>query len=528
MAESRTAYDVIPYTSHTFPQSHPERLIAVAKLFGMEAPPVEHCRVLELGCSMGGNLIAMAQNYPGAQFVGVDASSRQIAEGWKTIELLGLKNIRLRHLDMLDVGQDLGEFDYIVSHGVFSWVPLHVQNKMLELCQRHLVRNGVAYFSYNTYPGWHIRGIVRDMMLYRSMQFTDPATRLSQAKALVEFVAQSARDENDPYRQLLQTEFAALSRSDDYYLHHEHLEENNHPVYFHDFARKLAVNGLQYLGESDISTMVSTNFAPPVAKTLHELGAHDIVQMEQYMDFVRCRYFRETLVCHSAVRLQRQLRPAVVKGLLLASQAAPESAAPVTANADIETFRTPDGRGINCRSWVIKAGLRVLLRQWPMPVSFADLFAQCKDQAPPGEGAGDQTTQEELLAADILACIAAGIVEWRVTPPPYGAAGDQCPATIPSARLQAAHGSVVTNLRGELVELDVFHRRLLQHLDGSRNLEQLTTTLIAYVNEGGHELRCDGDNTPITDPMEMRSVLGTALEKALHNLARHALLVRQA
>src|SRR5262245_57180064 len=98
MTATRTTYDDVPYTSHAFPQSHPERLAAVAKLFGLDAPPVENCRVLELGCSMGGNLIAMAQNHPGSQFIGIDSSSRQIAEGWKSVNLLGLKNIRLQHL----------------------------------------------------------------------------------------------------------------------------------------------------------------------------------------------------------------------------------------------------------------------------------------------------------------------------------------------------------------------------------------------------------------------------------------------
>lgn len=526
-----SAYDAIPYTSHSFPRSHPERLLAVARLFGLEAPPVDHCRVLELGCSMGGNLIAMAQNHPGAQFVGIDSSARQIADGWKRVDTLGLTNIRLRHLDIRDVEDDFGEFDYIVSHGVFSWVPPGVQDTMLELCHRHLARQGVAYISYNTYPGWHIRGIVRDMMLYRGGQFTDPATRLAQAKALVAFVAGSARSDNDPYRQLLKNEVAGFEHSDDYYLHHEHLEEDNHPVYFHDFARKLAVNGLQYLGESDVSSMVSSNFAPDVARTLHELGAHDIVQMEQYMDFVRCRYFRETLVCHSALRLQRQLHPEVVRGLQLATQAAPESPPAAVSDPAVAVFRIPGGPGIQCRSRLIKAGLRELLRRWPMPVSFADLYAYCREQVPPEQGAEagaeDGRSQEAFLASELLGCIAAGVVEWYVTPPPYGAADDPYPATIPSARLEAAAGGVVVNLRGEPVELDAIHRQVLQRLDGQHDRERLANALIRYVIEGGHELRRDGESTAIGDPAEMRETLAVALEKVLQNLARNALLARR-
>ncbi len=383
MAQTQTAYDAIPYSSHAFPQSHPDRLAAVAKLFGLDAPLVDNSRVLELGCAMGGNLIAMAQKYSGARFMGIDASSRQIADGWKVVDALGLKNIELKQLDILDVNDSLGEFDYIISHGVYSWVPPAVQNKMLDLCRRHLAANGVAYISYNTYPGWHVRGIIRDMMLYRGQQFSDPATRLAQAKALVEFVAKSSPGTDDPYRKLLQSELDVLVRSDDYYLHHDHLEENNHPVYFHEFARRLGVNGLQYLGEADFSTMVSTNFAPDIAKTLHDLGAHDILQMEQYMDFVRCRYFRQTLICRSAAHLNRQLHPGLVKNLLLASQAVPEAPAESAEVSEVETFRTPGGRGINCRSPITKQALRTLREKWPASVPFQELFTLCKRQALP-------------------------------------------------------------------------------------------------------------------------------------------------
>lgn len=381
MARAHTPYDAIPYRSHPFRQSRPERLAAVAKLFGLDAPPVESCRVLELGCSSGGNLIPIAEEHPRARFLGIDASSRQVAEGWRTIGALGLRNIELKHQDILELPDDLGEFDYIVSHGVFSWVPPPVQDRMLDICRRHLAPNGVAYISYNTYPGWHIRGIVRDMMLYRGMQFAEPAARLAQAKSLVEFVAQATRGEDSPYKRLLQNELKHIGQMEDYYLHHDHLEENNHPLYFHEFARKLAVNGLQYLGEAEFSTMVSANFPPEVAKTLNELGAHDIIQMEQYMDFVRCRYFRQTLACHSGVWLNRTLTPEVVKGLYLSSAAVPASAEPKLAPNETETFRTPSGQQVSCRAPLTKIALRELYRRCPMPLAFAELLEESRAQA---------------------------------------------------------------------------------------------------------------------------------------------------
>jgi len=525
MAPQPTSYDTIPYRSNPFRQSHPPRLAAIAKLFGLDAPPVDNCRVLELGCSMGGNLMAMAQDHPASHFIGIDASSRQIADGWKRIDVLGLKNVQLKHMDILDIGDDLGRFDYIVSHGVYSWVPAPVQNKMLEVCQRHLATNGVAYISYNTYPGWHVRGLVRDIMLYRGTQFSDPAARLKQAKSLVEFVAQATRGGDTPYTRLLQGELKAMGQMEDYYLHHDHLEENNHPVYFNEFARRLTVNGLQYLGEADFSTMISTNFAPEVAKTLNELGAHDIVQMEQYMDFVRCRYFRQTLMCHSGIRLNRTLSPAVVKGFYFASNATPTAPLRID-DGQIATFQTPSGNGVNCKSPMTKIALRTLQRQWPEFLAFTDLLGRAKSEAAKEGHPADEASVESFLAGEMLACMAVGVVEWRLTPPPFTTDVGVSPAATPLARLQASQGYGVTNLRGETITLDEIHRQTLRQLDGRRDIARLTDVLLASVKEGALVLHREGDKTPVTEEKEMRKLLGPALDKVLQNLARKALLLR--
>lgn len=127
----------------------------------------------------------------------------------------------------------------------------------------------------------------------------------------------------------------------------------------------------------------------------------------------------------------------------------------------------------------------------------------------------------------MLACMGAGVIEWRLTPDPFTTEISPLPATTPSARLQASQGNRVTNLRGETVTLDDIHRSVLRHLEGKQNLAQLADALMKFLIEGGHQLRREGDNTPVTDPTEMRSLLGTALEKVLQNLAAKALLLRE-
>src|ERR1051325_5599002 len=97
--ENQTSYDVIPYQSDPFPQTHPNVLATLAALFGMETTPIEKCRVLEIACAGGGNLIPMATELPGSEFVGIDLSARQIKAAKDTASEVGLKNIRFEKKD---------------------------------------------------------------------------------------------------------------------------------------------------------------------------------------------------------------------------------------------------------------------------------------------------------------------------------------------------------------------------------------------------------------------------------------------
>ena len=184
---SSNTYDEVPYPGGAFRASHPSHLGMVAKLFSLHPKPPSDCRVLELGCSMGSNLIPMAEGLPGSEFVGIDYGERQIEAGTKIIQDLGMENIQLQLKSILDVQEDLGKFDYILCHGVYSWVPKDVQQKILKIGKTHLSENGIMYVSYNTYPGWHFRGVVREMMRYHVEDFPSPREKVGQARGLLDF-----------------------------------------------------------------------------------------------------------------------------------------------------------------------------------------------------------------------------------------------------------------------------------------------------------------------------------------------------
>src|SRR5882672_1955071 len=110
-------YDAVAYPGFAQAQTHPDRLSTIAALFGLAAAPSERCRVLEVGCGDGRNLIAMASALPASTFAGFDLAAQPIAAGSDVVARLGLKNVSLTRRDLMTVGAEIGTFDYVIAHG---------------------------------------------------------------------------------------------------------------------------------------------------------------------------------------------------------------------------------------------------------------------------------------------------------------------------------------------------------------------------------------------------------------------------
>ena len=501
-ADLQLSYDEFPYQSFPFPQSHPDRLATIGWLLGMNPAPVDRCRVLEVGCASGGNLIPMAASLPHCEFVGVDFSPVQINRGIADIEALGLPNIRLLPMDIMNFSEEFGVFDYIIAHGVLSWVPTAVQERLFAICARQLSPAGIAYISYNTLPGWRMRSVVRDAMTYHTRGIADAAMRVAQARAVLNFLAESVVDDASSYGKTLRTEAEYLRKQPDYYILHDHLEAVNEPLYFYQFMERAARHGLGYLGEADFATMLGGEFTPQVAQTLARV-APDVLKREQFMDFLRARTFRETLLVREDVVLTRQLSPLRVMSLRIASKAQPLRESPDPHSNAVEEFRTTEGKGMSTPSRITKAAMRVLARHWPIALPFDDLVSLAHALS----GASGQAAANEraLLASELLQCYAAGVLELHNTPSPFVIDVGERPQASAVARLHAQRGPQATSLRHDHGSFNDDTRRLFLLLDGTRTRKEIAATLWPGVPEAE----------------SMRE-----LDAALAHLARLALIVR--
>jgi hypothetical protein len=505
-SEAATTYDALPYESYAFALTHPDRLATVARLHGLAAPPMESCRVLELGCAGGGNLLPMAVSLPQSQFVGIDLSRRQIADGQKLVKDLGLTNVELHSLSILDIDNQFGTFDYIICHGVYSWVPPPVQDKILEIAASNLSAAGVAYVSYNTYPGWQIRHMIRDILLYHARRFDDPRAQVREARWLVEFLARTIPDQADRvYPKIVKAAAQVFRSQSDTYLLHEYLEEVNEPLYFHEFVARVQAKGLQYLADARLASVASAPLPAEAAEALQRL-AGDFVQREQYRDFLESQAFRRSLLCGPGHELSPAPRPEFVANLYAASSTQPLSARPELASNARESFRTAEGFAFSVTDPLLKAALCQLGDAWPLAVPVAAL---------PG---ADGRLQTDLLTG-YLACL----INFHAGPSRFVRDIHARPVASPLARLQARAGPRVTNLRHEVVELAEIDRCVIGLLDGSRDRTALTDSLVDLVSKAVVTPAQLG--LPSADMPAMRTVAVQALEPSLLRICRLGLLM---
>ncbi|WP_169754043.1 class I SAM-dependent methyltransferase [Campylobacter curvus] len=314
MSDVKEYYDEVPYFSAAFSDCSPVRIHAIARFLGLNPPTPAEARVLEFGCSYGGNILPFAVHNEYADVVGIDISSTQVSVGNKIAKDMGIGNFSLMELDILKIDENeakkLGKFDYIIAHGVYSWVDNSVKEALLRSVKLLLSANGVAYISYNIYPGWKSLDVLRDFMLFASDSQASGAKKLEISKRELDFLqdylkfnAQSATDK--VYRdstQLLATQLNFLQnimkKGNDYYVLHDFLEICNDPTYFYKFAKKLEQNGLYYLLDCSLDDIFRSVLG------IYRFDAHiarnypSRIQKEQMNDFLLNRSFRKSLVIH--------------------------------------------------------------------------------------------------------------------------------------------------------------------------------------------------------------------------------------
>jgi len=461
-------YDAVLYPARAFIQTHPDRLATLAALFGIAAPPPDACRVLELGCGAGGNLLPMAVSLPGSTFVGIDTSRRAIERARAVTVQLGLTNIAFEEISIEDYDVPGGGVDYVIAHGVFSWVPDPVRERLLGLCASALSEHGVAYVSYNALPGGHPRRALREMLAYHLDAIEQPEQRMTAARGLLKLLG-AAGEADAELAKTLGAEARKLSEHVDGLFFHDTLARENLPLYFHEFVARANAHGLRYLTEAEFSETQLGALPQQLQGALLKIA--DPVRREQYLDFLKERMFRQTLLVHDAIEFDRTPHPRRLAALAVS--------APlrwgVGQDASRVTFTGPGGAHLTTDHPLVISVLQKIGNAWPAAPWIADLSG-CAEELP-------------AICDALLRCFAANLVRLHVHPPAVSTVVAEKPRVSALTRLEAARGDMLTTARHTGIRLDdELGQRLVCLLDGTRDRAALVEELRAGAAMGPVEL----------------------------------------
>ncbi|HEY1036237.1 MAG TPA: class I SAM-dependent methyltransferase [Pseudoxanthomonas sp.] len=519
--DTKTRYDDLPYSSYAYQYSAPEQLAVVASLFGLPAGKVTTARILELGCGSGGNLIPIALRHPRAEVVGVDISGVQIAEGRASIERLGLGNASLIEADLLDLDAgSLGEFDYIIAHGLYSWVPTQVQDALLGLIGRCLAPEGVAYVSYNTYPGWKTKEIVRDAMLMHGGSRPTVDEQVGYGRSMLNFLKQTALQGGLTAAAVDECMPAIMNGPNDY-VAHEYLAPHNQPCYFHEFVERIRGQGLAYLGEAQPSTMLPSNYSQELSEQLYGALGGDQVRVEQYLDFAVSRVFRQTLIVRGdrARELCWELDRKVLQGMHFAANLFAADGA-IRLDGQLQDFIAPPNRAsIGASLSGIKQAIDLLSRAWPGTVTREDMIRH----AALTQGTADAVSPEVLGEAIDELCerlTLRGLAQVRLEPVEVAASSDH-PFVDPVVMRQVAallpDRKHVANAWHDSVEITQIDRLLVPLMDGTVDRAGLVAAAAAAIRDG---------RLPSSSSEDVDSQAATRVTEMLQRLAGSAMLLR--
>lgn len=460
-----TAYDEIPYDCQPIPCTAPEQLAVSSRLHGGPRPPVRDARVLEIGCGDGANLLPLAYHRPGCRFVGIDASRAHIDDARRSAQRLGLANIDLHVGDAARIGNDPGTFDYIMAHGVMSWVPDAVRDGILRMCREKLAPQGLLYLSYNTNPGWLARGLVRDVMLAPAGGGKPLREVLGDALARADALRLPLQGIDHPYAQLLSHELARPHRVNESYLIHDYLAEHNRPYWFREFASLAAGFGFHYL--------VEAAFTQPDYRVPKELSgcaaslSDDPIEIESLIDVLWYRQHRASLFCRKGEEDPGRGRSLKPGSLIVASglRAVPGSR-PIEADVAVEftSCLEPDVH-LELGDVATRTALMALAPHWPRGLPWSRLLTEVAEM--PG---GDRSPD---LWDSLRELHALGQVDLRLIDLPAHREPGERPEALPLARWEAERRAMVTTSTHHRLGLSEDEREVVRRLDGHHRATDL-------------------------------------------------------
>ena len=515
--KTRATYDETPYHSYTYPLTHPEQQALVARLLGYTSVDFKKARVLELGCASGGNILPLAIDFPEAQFYGIDLSPVQIDEANRHKSALNLSNIKFEARDIMDIDPKFGEFDYIICHGVFSWVPDFVRDKILKICQENLNAHGMACISFNVLPGWSSQRTLREMMILHTRNIEDPAKKIEQAKILVNFL-NAYMPKGTALQQALQEVSQKFQKiNTDSYVLHEYLEPNNKQFYFTNFSEMLDKYELQYVGDSDLSAMHTGNLGPEIDQALRKIV--DNIMREQYIDYISNRHFRQAIITSKANK-SKNTSFDIIDALYFTTDMQPQSEKPDERGV-MKFQKGNTGMFINVSDEISQTLLKKMSQPRYNAYSCKEMVKLVVDEL----GNDKREQIEKVIRSNAILYSLRNFLQLHLRPSRHVNKISLKPQAFALSRYQAKFSNppYIITANYSFSQLNQLELLLLRHLDGNNNHNQLAELLMDTLR--AEKVTLQENNMPVIDPIQQKVMTKRILPGLLESLCNHGILI---
>jgi SAM-dependent methyltransferase/methyltransferase-like protein len=510
------------FESLASPERHIDRVYTVARLRGVAVAHPANCRVLEIGCGRGTNVIPQAIRYPNSEFIGIDIDTDAIHSASIIIDKLDIKNCRCLNIGVEDfVNKSFEKFDYVICHGLFAWADSLVRKAILDICSKGLNSTGVALVSYNTLPGWYMRGILAHYVQVDD----DPSLSVDQRleRVHLHFDNLAAKDnapelEDEP-QDALTKEIKACRLQSDGFLWHEILNRNSRGFYVRQIADLFLEHGLIFIGDSLPSRMRCWRYDELALESdLPDFTnqSASFIEKEQQLDHSFPIPFRSSLFSKVVPFQEGDSDFESIYQMYVSSHLVPFAEMPDLVSNKQEIFCAPNSVSTEVEVPIVKAALVRLRGAWPAAVFFDELY----DHAVALSGASEESDRQ-VLARELQKFYFANMIDLHPEALPCINKLSEQPCADAFAREQARTSSWVTTTRHEYHPIDRLEAQLLDLLDGSREqgslLNELTERLSLMGITPTHEGRLIEDSSEVGELVKdhIKSSLEIFLERGI-------------
>ena len=472
MNDKTSAYNAVSYQGVVVPNSSSGHL-SLCSLWRHGPRSLTQKFVLtELGCGDGTNLLPLAFYNPESTFIGIDNSAAQIHRAQESGRCLSLENIHFVQEDVRTLEHaDFRSSDYIITHGLYSWVPEEAREGILSFCLKNLTPFGLAYISYNAQPGWSMRSLVRETLM-RARSVREAAVEHKAARA-IEVATQLLEDlpsRDFAFGALFAEELARVRNGNPGYVFHEYLAEINEGFWLRDFVAHAQRHGLDYV--ADAQDFRWEGQVPQALLSSLSKRKLDPIEQEEMTDLLCHRYFRASILCRSDAPRQSMTHREILETAFIATSLCAESDPFDLTEGVVETFCREHGPEITLDVSITKAAIVLLANQWPQGMRFESLW-QPASQFLISHGCAVNSGAREQLLEELILLYETGQLDLRLDEPNYRRNIPEYPRAHALARFEAQHREALTTPFHLSVPFEPETLQFVQELDGSRSTKEL-------------------------------------------------------